>query len=105
MIRGSTLTLGKVLWKKEDYAPFNEGATAEMKERILAELAELNYYKPTLKTTVVPVPSSRQGDLVIEMTDEGLKGTIDDFGFFYPIDGPAGLPRGAELVYQSRRPG
>jgi hypothetical protein len=47
VIRGSTLTLGKVLWKKEDYAPFDEGATAEMKERILAELAELNYYKLT----------------------------------------------------------
>ena len=76
----------KILWQKGAYAPFDEGATAEMKERVLAELAELNYYKPTLKLTVTAVPTKGEGDLVIEIANEGLKGVIDDIGFFYPID-------------------
>jgi hypothetical protein len=78
--------LNKVLWKKGTYAPFDEGATEEMKDRLMAELANLNFYKPTLQVSVVPMSSSREGDLVVEMVDEGLKGTIDDVGYFYPND-------------------
>jgi hypothetical protein len=74
------------LWKPGEYAMFDESAAAGITARVEGELTELNFYKPELKVSVVPVPATREGELVIEMVNEGFKGTIEDIGFFYPSD-------------------
>ncbi len=73
-----------VLWEKDGYAPFDEGATRELNDRLTAELTDLNYYHPKLKVTVVPDSATGKADLLIEMLDEGLKGTIEEFALHYP---------------------
>jgi TPR repeat protein len=73
------------LWPEKGFAPFDENATAELRERLTTELAKENFYHPDLAVSILPNPSEKTAELRIEMKNEGLKGMIDQIEVHYPI--------------------
>lgn len=80
-----TTNLLRATWTKGAYVPFDEQAVDELKASVVQELGTLNFYRPDLKLTIVPDIARKEADLVVDMLDEGLKGTIEDFSFAYPL--------------------
>jgi TPR repeat protein len=81
---GDSTNRADALWEKERYAPFDPRATTELQFRLLNELESMNYYHPRIKVSILTNAATTQADLVIDMVDEGIKGTLEEFAFHYP---------------------
>jgi hypothetical protein len=71
--------LNSTLWNRNRPVPFDDLSRGQLTTLIQGALEELDYYQPAVNFRIAPDPAHHLADLKIEIADEGIKGTIEEF--------------------------
>ena len=64
------------IWQKNKPASFSDYSLKLLNEQVKAVLSEFGYFFPALEVKVVPEPNNATAQLLVQILDEGPKGTI-----------------------------
>ncbi len=68
----------KPIWETGEPAAFSEAYLKFLNKNIRMVLSELGYFFPALEVKIVPEPNKESAELLVEILDEGPKGTIGE---------------------------
>lgn len=66
----------KPIWQKGEPASFSDYSLKLLNEQVKAVLSEFGYFFPALEVKVIPEPNNATAQLLVQILDEGPKGTI-----------------------------
>jgi len=70
----------KPIWKTGEPAPFSDSSLRYLTGRVRNIFSEFGYFFPALELKVVPEANKTTAQLLVEILDEGPKGTIGEIG-------------------------
>jgi TPR repeat protein len=70
-----------IQWTRNEPAPYDEISGESLAQQVGATLARLNHFAPKVSLSVALDPGRKVADLVVDVPDAGIKGTIEEIEF------------------------